>query len=818
MRMRLIFLLLLTLFTSFLFNSAKAQTPGSKISGQVLDNNKKPLDGATVILLTAKDSAVISTQLVNPDGSFIFQNIKDGTYIIKATYIGYKNYRSGNVVVSQQKAVKLPAIMLASTGKTLNEVGVTAQKSYVEQKIDRTVVNVNALISNSGANALEVLEKTPGVQVDADGNITFKGKSGVLVLIDDKPTYLSAAQLATYLKSLPSTELDQIELMDNPPAKYDAAGNAGVINIKTKKNTKRGFNAVLTAGYSQGFYGRTEESINMNYRLNKVNLFANLSYGEEKDFRRLEIDRTYLDGNGNPTSSLADISYFRPQRNSTDIKAGMDFFASPKTTWGLVYTGDFSPDHDNSPVYSLIYGQNGALDSTINTQNASKNSFHSNGINVNYTHKFDSLGREVTFDLDYIRDVANSNQLFINNTIQPDGTLSNSQTLSDNLPSTINIYSAKADYSQPLKGKAKFEAGVKSSYVNTDNAANYFNVVNGVSSIDYNNTNRFLYKENINAAYVNFNKDFGRFAIQTGLRVENTNGDGHQLGNAEKADSSFVNHYTNLFPTAYFSYNLDTAGHNVLVLSYGRRIGRPNYSSLNPFTFFVDEFTYFSGNPFLKPQFTDNYKLAYSYRSLFSVAFAYNHTSDVQGETIHRDSDVFISTTGNIGQEKMLDLSANTNLQPTKWWSVNLYAEEYKNTYQGMFYDGYLNQSKYTFSANATNQFTISKTWSGEISGWYDEGGTYGQFITLPKGMLNAAIQKKILDNKGSLKLNARDILHTFSPSGTITNITDAYAKFHNTVDTQVVSLTFTYSFGKTINVPQKRETGGADSEQGRAH
>jgi hypothetical protein len=232
----------------------------------------------------------------------------------------------------------------------------------------------------------------------------------------------------------------------------------------------------------------------------------------------------------------------------------------------------------------------------------------------------------------------------------------------------------------------------------------------------------------------------------------------------------------------------------------------------------VDEFTYFSGNPFLKPQFTDNYKLAYSYRSLFTVAFMYNRTTDVQGETIHRDSDVFISTTGNIGQSKVLDLSVNTNFQPTKWWSVNLYAEEYKNTYQGMFYTGYLNQSKYTFSFNSTNQFTISKTWSAELSGWYDEGGTYGQFITLPKGMLNAAVQKKILNNKGSIKLNMRNILDTFSPSGTITNIASATAKFHNTLDTRVTTLTFTYSFGKATNVPQKRETGGADSEQGRAH
>jgi hypothetical protein len=816
--MKLLQLSFLTLFTLLLFNFADAQTNGGKISGSVLDDAKKPLDGATVILLAAKDSAAISTQLANPDGSFTFQNLKDNTYLVQVTYIGYKNYLSNKVVISQQKTVSLPAITLSSTGKTLNGVSVTAQRSYVQQKIDRTVVNVNALISNTGANALEVLEKTPGVQVDADGNITFKGKSGVMVMIDDKPTYLSAANLATYLRSLPASSLDQIELMENPPAKYDAAGNAGVINIKTKKNTIKGFNAVLSADYAQGFYSRTNESANLNYRTGKVNLFANLAYNEQRTFRRLEIDRDYFDANGNQTSSLKDISYFKPTNYNTNIKAGLDFYASPKTTWGIVYTGDISSDHDSSPVYSLLYGKSGELDSTINTLNTSKNIFNSNGINLNYTHKFDSVGRELTFDLDYIRDVSGGNQMFVNDTYLPNGTLTNSTTLNDNLPSTINIYSAKADYSHPLKGKAKFEVGVKSSYVNTDNAANYFNVVNGVSTIDYNSTNRFLYKENINAAYLNFNKSWKRFSLQTGLRVENTNGNGHQLGNAERPDSSFTNHYTDLFPTAYFSYNLDTAAHNVLVLSYGRRIGRPNYGSLNPFTFFVDEYTYFSGNPFLKPQFTDNYKLAYSYRSLFTVALAYNYTTDVQGETIHRSGNVFISTTGNIGQQKVLDFSVNTNLQPAKWWSINLYAEVYRNTYQGPFYTGYLNQSQVTFAGNGSNQFTFSHGWSAELSGFYDSGGTYGQFITLPKGMLNAAIQKKVLNNKGSIKLNMRDIFHTFNPSGTITSIAGATATFHNFIDTRVATLAFTYSFGKSTNTPPKRDTGGAESEQNRAH
>lgn len=818
MVMRLKLLLFSCLFIVSGSGIVKAQTAAGKISGSVLDEGRKPLDGATVVLLAAKDSAVVSSQLVNADGSFAFGSVKNGEYLIKATYIGYKNYVSSPVALGGQKAVALPAFVLSPIGKTLNEVAVTAQKLYIQQKIDRTVVNVGAQLTNTGTNALEVLQKSPGVQVDPDGNITYKGKGGVLVLIDDKPTYLSAADLATYLKSLPASSLDQIELMDNPPAKYDAAGNAGVINIKIKKNTIRGFHAVLGANYQQGFYSRHSESANLNYRIGKVNLFANLAYNEDRNYRRLEIDRDYLDSAGNQTSSLKDISYFRPTTYNTNIRAGVDFFASPKTTWGIVYTGSIERDHDNSPVYSLLYGAGGGLDSSITTLNTSHNKFNSNGINLNYTHKYDSTGRELTFDLDYICDVSGSNQLFVNNTYLPDGTLTNSTTLSDDLPSVINIYSAKADYTRPLKGKAKLEAGAKSSYVNTDNAANYFDLLNGVSTADYGKTNRFLYKENINAAYVNFNKNFGRFAIQTGLRAENTNGDGHQLGNAEKADSSFVNHYTNLFPTAYVSYNLDTAGHHVMVVSYGRRIGRPNYGSLNPFTFFVDEFTYFTGNPFLRPQFTNNYKLAYSYRSLFTVALAYTETKDVQGETIHRSGDVFISTQGNIGKQKSLDFSVSTNFQPAKWWTVNLYAEAYNNTYQGAFYTGYLNQSQVTFAGNGSNQFTISPTWSAELSGFFDSGGTYGQFVTLPKGMLNAAIQKKILKNKGSIKLTMQDMLHSFSPSGTITNIANARASFHNTVDTQVATLAFTYSFGQAATVPKQRETGGAESEQNRAH
>lgn len=808
---------LLTAWACLALNFALAQSAGYQIAGKIADHNNKAINTATVSLLATKDSSVVKTLVGDANGNFTFDNIKNGSYFVRVTTIGFNNY-SGDSIKVEDRSVHLPAIQLQPVNTVLKEVSVTGKKDFIEQKIDRTVVNVNALISNTGSNALEVLQKAPGVMVDQDGNITFKGKSGVMVMIDDKPTYLSAANLATYLRSLPSSALDKIELMDNPPAKYDAAGNAGVINIKTKKNTTRGFNASFASSYGVGFYNRWRESLNLNYRVNKVNLFANISYNNSQTYRKLEIDRDYFHPDGSPDFSFKDISIFRPANTDYNAKIGADFFVSPKTTWGIVLTGGLSKGHDDSPVYSSFYNTGGGLDSTINTQNISHSKFNNGGINLNYSHKFDTTGTSLTFDLDYIRDVSGSNQTFINNTFSPAGNLLASQTLRNDLPAYINIYAAKTDFSMPLKNQGKFEAGLKTSFVNTDNAANYFNVVDGVNTINYDNTNRFLYKENINAAYINYNVNFGRFGLQTGLRAENTNGNGHQLGNAQRPDSSFINHYTNLFPTAYLSYKLDTSGHNMLVASFGRRIGRASYGQLNPFTDIIDKFTHFQGNPFLRPQFTYNYKLAYSYKSMVTVALSYNRTVDGQRETIYQNGNIFISTTGNIGERKNWDLSINLNLHPATWWTVNLYAETDYNRYTSVLPGSYLNTSNTSFSANGNNQFTIGKGWSAELGGFYNSRGVFAQFRATPNGMLNAGLQKKILGDKGSLKLNMNDILSTMKPSGEITNISNTQASFHNFFDTRATTLAFTYNFGKTLNNPQKRQTGSADSEQSRAH
>jgi len=331
-------------------NFAYAQAPTGKISGMVTDNAKQPVDAATVVLLSANDSSVVKNLLTNANGSFAFTNIKSGKYQVKVTYIGYQNYKGAAFILSQGQTINLPAITINSNTKALKQVEVESQKAFVEQKIDRTVVNVGASITNVGANALEALEKAPGIIVDDNGTITFKGKSGVMVLIDDRPTYLSGDDLANYLRAMPASQLDQIELMSNPPAKYDASGNAGIINIKTKKTKIKGFNGSVSVSAGDAKYWRTLESMNLNYHVDKINLFANVGYGIQNNYRKLDLTRTYLDANNNPTSLYTEQALFYPTSYNPNLKFGMDYYLSSKTTLGFVLTGALSLGHNNNPV------------------------------------------------------------------------------------------------------------------------------------------------------------------------------------------------------------------------------------------------------------------------------------------------------------------------------------------------------------------------------------------------------------------------------------------------------------------------------------
>lgn len=767
-------------------------------------------------LLLAKDSALVKTTIPDSTGKFDFNQLKEGTYLLQITHIGYQSYYSKLIEIDNPaQARHLPAIQLLRQVNELETVKVSAARPFIQKKIDRVVVNPDALISNAGTTSLDVLEKAPGVLVDIDGNISMKGKSGVVVFIDNKPTYMAAGDLANYLRSLPSSSIDAIELMTTPPAGYDAAGNAGIINIKLKKNIARGLNGGINLSYGQGKYLRTNNSFNFNYRVNKFNLFSNFSWNQNNNYQDLTINRHYYKPDGTYNSGFSQNSYIKRKSTGQNARVGVDYYMTKKSTLGAVLSGFINPFKSGILNNAQVLDANNTSTALIHAISESDRKWTNGSVNLNYSYKIDEKGKELTANADYITYRADQIQSLINSSFTPDRSLTDRSLLESTLPATIKIQTAKLDYVHPFEKIGKIELGVKSSFVNTDNTASFFDVVNDVSTPNYEFSNRFKYKENINAGYLNYSRDWDRFSLQSGLRLENTRINGHQLGNPLIADSSFTRNYTGLFPTLYLAYRLDSAQKHQLGLSIGRRIDRPNYQDLNPFTYPIDRFTYYGGNPFLVPTYSYNLELSHTYKNKITTTLEYSIIKNLIQETNEQRGTVYYSRPGNFGQQTVFGLTINGNLQPYKWWTLQLYTE-FKNVgFESILYGQTLDEKRWYWYIGPTNQFNITKNLSAELAGSYQTRILSGQFLTIPVWQVRTGLSQKVLKGNGTVRLNLSDVFYTNQPGGDIRNIANSRANWLSKLDSRVFTISFAYRFnkGKTLNI---RQSGGSDSEKGR--
>jgi len=801
--------------------AGKAQT--GSISGKIVDQAQKPLERFTASLVRATDSGLVKVELTDKDGIFQFNRVDQGSYRVLFSSAGYENKFSNLLEVEAGSPEhNLGVTVLMPQTKELREIAITARKPFLEQKIDKMVVNVDAAVTNAGTTVLEVLEKSPGITVDGDGRISLKGKQQVLVMVDGKPTYLGSQELTNLLKSMPSSAVDQIEIMTNPSAKYDAAGNSGIINIRTKKNRQYGFNGSISANFAQGKYWRTNDNFNLNYRNGKLNVFANGGYSKWNSFQNLEIKRTFRSPNDPKeiNAIFEQESFMRNQSDNFNMKLGADYFLSKKTTIGFVTTGLLNPERFSSFNQSFLKDGNAITDSVVLATTKLENTWKNGTANLNFRHQFDSTGRELTGDLDFATYTSANDQIFNTATMDPDmiNTL-NASVLRGYLPVNIKIYAAKLDYAQTL-GKAKLESGVKASYVTTTNAANYFEVSDQGESVDYSKTNMFDYQENIYAAYLNYSREIGKLGIQAGLRYEFTQMEGDQFGNPTRPDSSFQRDYGSLFPTVFLSYK--ASQHHQWGLNVGRRIDRPAYQDLNPFLFFIDPYTYQSGNPFMRPQFTNNVELSHTFRGFLTTTLNYSKTRDFHTETFEQakqpngdDGYATIVRRGNIGKRDNAGVAVSMQIPVRKWWTAIVYTNLSYSRFSGPVNNELVNVEAATLMMNVNNQFRFGKGWSGELSGFWRSRGAEGQILIQPVGQMAAGIAKQVLKNKGSVKLNVRDIFYTQVISGNI-NFQNTEAWFRNARDSRVANLSFTYRFGKPMKGMPQRKTGGARDEQNR--
>lgn len=791
-----------------------AQTPATKgkVSGAILDEKSQPFPFVNVLLLKAKDSTLSKGLAADDKGKFLFDQVDAGEYLTLVSMVGYQKAYSKVFSVSDQ-TVNLPSFSLLPESQALKEVTVTAKKPFIEQEIDRTVINVENSIVSAGATALEVLERSPGVTVDQQNDrLQLRGKEGVIVQIDGKQTYLTQAELVNLLRNTPSDNIEKIELITNPSAKYDAAGNSGIINIKFKKNKNFGTNGNFSigGGMASPGYGRGNGSLALNNRKGKVSLFGTASAFEGEGFNRQEIYRA-IPYEGKTTTFIMDSKSDWRARNY-NYRVGMDYFATDKTTVGVLFSGFYNAW--KNPIRATdarILNDDLSLRQTYHTDMNANNRMNNISANVNLKHQFNDKGKELTFDLDYVQYDSKGYNFLDTRYANPDGTSSgNPDIVRNNMPALINIGVAKLDYMQPV-GKGKFEAGLKSSYVKSDNNM-IFETFGDVWQLDPSRTNQFKYTENINAGYANYNGQFNsKTKFQLGLRAEHT----HAIGNSVTLNNVRDRNYLNIFPSVFVSRNLDSS--NVLNLSYSYRIDRPNYQSLNPFEYYLDPYTFQKGNPNLRPQYTHSFQLVHVYKSFLNTTLAYSRVKDMIADEVPMlvpEKNQTYVTTENLDNQNYISLTISAPIPVKKWWNIQTNLSAAYNHYQTFYRNAPFDMKIFTYNAFVNNTFTLPKNWTAEISGWYNSPAIYGLLSSKTQGAINLGLQKSLMDKKATIRLSVQDPFWTNKFRGT-TKFEDIDLRVKSTWPSRQARITFTYRFGNQ-NVKTRQRNTGSDDIQSR--
>lgn len=797
-----------------------AQESRGRISVLIFSDKQAPLENVSVELRRLKDSALVKVAISEKSGTAEFENIRAGSYFLRTSMVNYHPYSSQAFTLEQgQLSLVLEKVLLSPAATQLQTATVTARKPFIQKLTDRIVVNVENSIVNAGSSAIDVLERSPGVNIDQNDVISLRGKSGVIVMIDGKPSPMTGSDLANYLRGLPSAAIERIEIITNPSARYDAAGNSGIIDIRMKKDQRLGTNGTFTAGYGQGVYPKANTGVTLNYRNKKFNVFGNYNYAYRVNLNHLILDRNFYENGVYNGGDLKD-NYAKLPFSNNAARFGVDFFPTAKTVVGFVVNANFNHFRRRNNNASTVLNPQRQPLNTFEAL-ATNNDRNSNVVaNINLKHRFDTTGKELTVDVDY--GVFNSSSLTRNATnyykldgskLQPDYILDGDQQ------GELILRTAKFDYVHPLKNGARFEAGAKTSFVSSDNDAKFFDVSDGTPENDVNKTNHFLYHENNQAGYVNISKEYKKISLQVGLRGELTNIETEQKVGNKKFDSS----YFQLFPSAYFNYKLK--GDQTLGVSVSRRIDRPGYSQLNPFLFLIDVTTYATGKPGLLPQLTWSYELSYTLKSL-SFTFGYSHTRDNQNIAIAKFRDVFpnipsdenvtVQIPINLSSSDYYGLTISAPVRINKWWNMINNANLFYNHFNGKLGGTTLNNGKPALDIRSNNSFTFKKGWTAELNANFNSGGQYGFMVMDPQWGIGAGVQKTVMKGKGTVRLNVTDIFWTNLPQAVIT-YNNYIEKWHAYRETRVANLTFSYRFGNNKVQAARRRTTASEEERQRA-
>jgi len=798
--LRQLFALPVMIFYCLQLNAQQKAT----VYGIVSDVNGTGLKSITIALLKAKDSVLVKADISGENGQFEIVSTSIGNFVLSYSAIGFETKFSLPFELKDGQSYHVPAESLQITLKQLQDVRVTGRKPLVQVKPGKTVFNVQGSINATGSNALELLQKSPGINVDNNDNISMKGKMGVKVYIDGKMLQLSAEDLAAYLKSITSNDIDAIEMINNPGARYDASGNAGIINIRLRKNNNAGTNGSITAGIVQGTTPKGNGAFNINYRTKKINIFSNAGINKGRYKTDIIAPRTQKDTTYD--QRLLQVSYSK----NYNIKAGVDYFINSKHTVGIMTSSGFSLDDWTSYGNTDIYYQpaNRYIKKLVATNEIPRRRTNIN-TNLNYMYA-DTTGRQINFDADYGLFRGRSRSYQPNYYWDKDENLLAEVITRNNTPTDIDIYTSKLDILVPLH-KSKLGFGAKFSYVKTNNTLDFFTDNNGSTTKVADRSYHFLYKENVNAAYITYEREFNaKWAMQAGVRVEQTNSKGILVRGDSiiQADNNVKRNYFDWFPNAVLTWTVDPK--NTLNLSYTRRIDRPNYQNLNPFELKLDELSYVKGNSFLRPQYTHNFELAHTWNNKINTSLGYSHVKDFATQTVDTLNNYTYALAKNLATQKVTTASISTPVAINKWWNgfVNLWVNYH--VFKGKVNDNNVLLKSWGYGAFAQQSFALGDDYTAEISGWYNGPSPLGPtLIAKSLGALDIGFQKLLLQGKATLKITATDIFRTSVPFRAKTDFGGLLLKFWVTRESQTARVSFTYRFGNNkIKTARQRQSG----------
>jgi iron complex outermembrane recepter protein len=699
---------------------------------------------------------------------------------------------------------------MAEVGTEVTAVQIQAERPLVTVKPDMLVFNVENTPNAIGENAFNLLRKAPGVVIDNNDNIMLLGKSGLRIYIDGKPSPLSAKDLATFLKSIQSNQIESFEIITNPSSKYDAQGNAGIINIKMKRDKNLGGNATVDLGYAVGLYSKYSGSVSANYRNKRFNAFGTYSMWRGRTWNFMDFLRIQ------DSTTFDQATEMRDNNRNNNFRAGMDFFVSKKSTIGVLTSGFISNNQGSNRSITVIAPQSTMVPTAILDAGSDMEGGNTN-LNFNLNYRYDNAnGTTLTADADYgffnLRNRTYQPNLYRDPTTYD---VLIDRTFTSDAPTNIDISVLKVDYEHPFL-KGKLGLGAKGTYVQTDNVYSFYDLIDGVEVIDSFRTNAFDYTENVNAAYVNYQTKVKKFAFQAGLRAEQTNSLGELTALIPTNDNRVERHYLNLFPSGGVTYDLNQK--NTLSLTYSRRIDRPQYQNLNPFEFKLDELSYMKGNPFLQPQYTHNIELSHTFNYTLNTSVSYARTSDFFTELIDT-TEQFRSflTTENLSTKEVATINVSYPFNVTKWWSTYTNVSAFTVRQQAAFDDGKtIDIMRSSASVFHQSNFKLPAGIGLQFGGFYNSPGIWGANFQNNKFWgLDLGAQKSFWKGKANLKLALSDVLYTMQWSGKL-EYGGLYMEGRGGWESRQFRANFTYIFGNSAVKSKKRGT-GLDDEKGRA-